>query len=123
MLNSLPARAILVGSNRNPTQSQKGFYLLRCSESPGMARFKAQMWSPGLSVTDSHDRLCYLTLISLSGSFSRVKKMVSGTCRPRDLLALGLEEESLGAEFWLSLLVVACPLLSLCHVGGGGGRP
>lgn len=46
-----------------------------------------------------------------------VKKMVSGTCRPHDLLALGLEEESLVKEFWLPLLWVTCPLLSLCCVG------
>ena len=54
-------------------------------------------------------------------SFLDEEKVVSGTRRPHGL-APGLEEESLVEDFWLTLPVVMCPLLTLCWGGDGGGR-
>ena len=62
----------------------------------------------GLSVTGFRVRLLFDIGFTLRTALFRV----SGTCRPHGL-ALGLEEESLVEEFWLSLLVV------VCRVGGG----
>lgn len=86
-----------------------------------MAGFKAQTWALGLCHWLSCQTVLSDTGCILRTALFRVKKMISGACKPCDLLSLGLGEESLVEEFWLPLLGAMCPLLSLCHVGSGGG--
>lgn len=83
-----------------------------------MARFKTQTWSLVFSVTGFHVRLLFDIGFILRTVLFWMKKVVSGTRQPHGL-ALGLEEESLMEHFWLTLLVVTCPLLTLCWGGDG----
>lgn len=83
-----------------------------------VAGFKAQTWFLGLSVTGCH--VSCLTLVSSQDSSLRGEKDGQWHLQTDDLLALDLEEESLVEEFWVPLLRVMCPLLSLCCVVCGG---
>lgn len=72
-----------------------------------MAGIKAQTWSLGLSsLTHMLSDISFI----LRTAFFRGEKMVSGTCRSRDLTALGLEEESLREEFWSCAFSFHCGL-------------